>query len=151
MKATEILFDSTTDNWKEKTSVFHSKLKGKEKLVFFIETTENITIGGVFINRITKITSEIDDRKCFLFNTKSGTMKKFQINPMSSSYALKICSRFDQDLFIFGDDLIEKKEEFKNKSSVNEKGSMFTNSSRNALLGKVGTFSVKRIRVIHFI
>ena len=73
---------------------------------------------------------------------------KFQINSMRTSDALKICSRFDQDLFIFGNDLTVSKEGTKNKSTVNEKGSIFSYTSRNALTGKSGTFDIKKLLVI---
>ena len=100
------------------------------------------------MNKITKIGSRMSDRNCFLFSNKSGTMKKYQINQMRTGDALKICSRFDQDLFIFGNDLTVSKEGTKNKSNVNEKGAIFTYTSRNAMIGRVGTFDIKKLLVI---
>ena len=73
---------------------------------------------------------------------------KFPINPMRASNALKICSRFDQDLFIFGNDLTVSKEGIKNKSNVNEKGALFVYSTKNALIGRVGTFDIKKLLVV---
>ena len=87
-------------------------------------------------------------KNCFLFNNKNGKMVKYPINPTRSSLALKICSRFDQDLFIFGNDLIVKKEGMKNKSSLNTKGGLFIYPTRNAMFGKSGTFDIKKILVI---
>ena len=123
-------------------------MKNKEKVVFYVETTEGISLGGVYMNKITKVAGKIGDGKCFLFSNKSGAMKKFPINPARASDALKICSRFDQDLFIFGNDLTVSKEGTKNRSNVNEKGAIFTYTSRNAMTGKIGTFDIKRLLVI---
>ena len=148
LKATEIIFNSEKDNWKKGSSVFDSKVKGKEKLVFYVETIDENVIGGVFMKRITSISTKSHDDKCFLFSSQSGKMVKFPIILMRSSDALKICSRYDQNLFIFGNDLTIGKEEFKDKSNVNEKDSIFTYTKRNAMLGRVGTFDIKRVLVI---
>ena len=58
-------------------------------------------------------------------------------------------SKQDPKLFTFGNDLTIYKEDMKDKSTVNERGSFFNyGRDKNALLGKVGTFEIKRIRVI---
>ncbi len=52
LKHTETIFDSMKDDWKKGSSTFDSVIKGKEKLIFFIETTDGISIGGVVKARI---------------------------------------------------------------------------------------------------
>ena len=55
----------------------------------------------------------------------------------------------DQKLFTFGNDLIIYKEEMKDQSFVNERNNFFDyGKERNVLLGRIGTFSIKRIQVI---
>ena len=55
----------------------------------------------------------------------------------------------DPKLFTFGNDIIIYKEEMKDQSFVNERNCFFEyGKERNVLLGRIGTFSIKRIQVI---
>ena len=55
----------------------------------------------------------------------------------------------DPKLFTFGNDITVYKEDMKDKSFVNERNNVFEyGKERNVLLGRIGTFSIKRIQVI---
>ena len=148
LKAKEIIFNSEKDNWEKGNPIFKSIVRDKEQLVFFVETTEGIVLGGVFMNKITSIGTTLADDRCFLFSNQSGEMIQFPIDPMKSSNALKILFTFGYDLFIFGNDLVVKKEDAKYESYVNEKDPVFMYPAKNSLLGREGTFDIKKILVI---
>ena len=75
LKCKEILFNSTTDNWSQTTSVFYDRIIGKSKLVFIIEDTDG-EVFGYYLN--TEVISdpqesfERTDSKSFLFNLQSN-------------------------------------------------------------------------------
>ena len=60
LKHTETIFDSMKDNWKKGSSTFDSIVSNKEKLIFFIETTDGISIGGVVKKKILSIIGSRD-------------------------------------------------------------------------------------------
>ena len=52
-------------------------------------------------------------------------------------------------MFTFGNDLIVYKEDSKNQSNVQERNGVFDyGKEKNVLIGKMGTFDIKRIRVV---
>ena len=52
-KCSELLFDSTVDNWSYNTSVFDSKLMNKSNLIFIVEDTDNNKFGYYFNGTLT--------------------------------------------------------------------------------------------------
>ena len=66
MKTKETIFDSNKTNWKKDSSLFDAIVLSKEKLLFFIETTDGITIGGFMKKKITKLNRKTLDPDCFL-------------------------------------------------------------------------------------
>ena len=149
MKYKETIFDSMKDDWKKDSSTFDSLVLKKEKLLFYIETTDEISIGGFMKKKIMGVNRKIGDVDCFLFTNRNKQMKKYQIKSTNKFDAFQVFSKQDPKLFTFGNDLTIYKEDMKDKSTVNERGSFFNyGRDKNALLGKVGTFEIKRIRVI---
>ena len=56
-----------------------------------------------------------------------------------------------EKLFVFGNDIIIYKEDMKILSNVNEWNAFFDyGRDRNCLLGKVGSFDIKRMRIYQF-
>ena len=148
LKCKEIIFDSTKDNWNKETSSFDSILIGKEKLIFIIETTENITIGGFINTKINQI-GKTEDSNCFIFTNKNNQWKKYSIQKDNSQNAFELFPKEHHMLFAFGNDIIIYKDEMKNKSYVNERKSYFEyEKERKVMIGKIGNFSIKRIQVI---
>ena len=151
LKHHSILFDSFTDNWKKGTSTFESKLIGKEKILICIETTENIIIGGFLNKNINRTNKKISDSDCFIFTNKNKKLSKYPIKKENKFDAFILHTQQDPKLFTFGNDLIVYKEDNNNQSNVNERNGYFDyGTERNALLGKVGNFTVKQIYVIQF-
>ena len=111
----------------------------------------NITIGGFINTKINQI-GKIEDSNCFIFTNKNNQMTKYSIQKDKSQNAFELYSQQDSILFAFGNDIIvykEDKENKKDKSYVNERKSCFEyGKERRVLLGKIGTFSIKRIQVI---
>ena len=76
-------------------------------------------------------------------------MTKYSIQKDKSQYAFELYSQQDPKLFAFGNDIVVYKEDMKDKSFVNERNNVFEyGKERNVLLGRIGTFSIKRIQVI---
>ena len=149
MKYLETIFDSTRDDWKKDSSTFDSIVSNKENLVFLIETTDGISFGGFMKKSITWLNRKIGDADCFLFTNRNNQWKKYQIKSINKFDAFQLFSKQDPKLFTFGNDLIVYKEEMKEKSNVNERNAFFEyGRDRNALIGKVGTFDINRIRII---
>ena len=137
------------DNWKKDSSTFDSIVSNKEKLIFFIETTDGISIGGFMKKKIMGVNRKIGDADCFLFTNRNNQMKKYPIKSTNKFDAFQVFSKQDQKLFTFGNDLTVYKEDMKSQSFVNERGSFFDyGKDKNALIGRVGTFDIKRIRII---
>ena len=137
------------DNWKKDSSTFDSIIRGKEKLIFFIETTDGISCGGFIKKKIMDVNRKIGDPDCFLFTNRNNKINKYQIKSTNKFDAFQLFSKQDPKLFTFGNDLTIYKEDMKSQSFVNERGSFFDyGKDKNALIGTVGTFDIKRIRII---
>ena len=137
------------DYWNKGTSTFDSILIGNEKLIIFIETNiNNITIGGFINTKINQI-GKIEDSICFIFTNKNNQMTKYSIQKDKSQNAFELYSQQDPILFSFGNDIIVYKEDMKDYCFVDEQKSCFEyGKERMVMIGKIGTFSVKRIQVI---
>ena len=149
LKFKEIIFDSDKDNWNKETSILDSNLIGKEKIIFIIETNiSNITLGGFVNTKINQI-GKIEDLNCFIFTNKNNKMTKYSIQKDKSQDAFELFAKENSMLFSFGNDIIVYKEDMKDKSYVNERNSCFEyGKEKRVLIGKIGTFSIKRIQVI---
>ena len=149
MKHTETIFDSIKDNWKKDSSTFDSIISNKEKLLFLIETTDEISIGGFIKKKINCLNRKIGDYDCFLFTNRNNYVQKYQIKSTNKFDAFQLFSKQDPKLFTFGNDLTIYKEDMKDKSYVNERNCFFEyRRKRMVMIGKIGTFSIKRIQVI---
>ena len=63
--------------------------------------------------------------------------------------AFQLLSKQDKKLFTFGNDLIVMKEDVEMKSNVNERNCFFEyGKEKNVLIGRVGSFDIKRLLVI---
>ena len=116
-----------------------------------IEATKRNVFGGYLKKKIMGTMRKIGDPDCFLFTNKSGKMMKYPIKQEKKYDAFQLSTKQDNYLFIFGNDLFICKEDSEMKSKVNERNSFFNYGfTKNALIGKVGEFEVKRIQVIQF-
>ena len=98
---------------------------------------------------ITWLNRKIGDADCFLFTNRNIQWKKYSIKSTNKHDSFQLFSKRDPKLFTFGNDLTIYKEDMKSQSIVNERGSFFDyGKDKNALIGKVGTFDIKRIRII---
>ena len=99
--------------------------------------------------KIMGVNRKIADVDCFLFTNRNNQLKKYQIKSTNKFDAFQLFSKQDPKLFTFGNDLTIYKEDTKSQSTVNERGTFFDyGRDKNALIGKVGTFDIKRIRII---
>ena len=74
---------------------------------------------------------------------------KYPVKSTKKFDAFQLSSKDDPKLFIFGNDLIVMKQDVEEKSNVNERNCFFEyGREKNVLLGRVGTFDIKRILVI---
>ena len=94
---------------------------------------------------------KIGDPDCFLFTNRNNQLKKYPIKSTNKFDAFQLFTEQDPKLFTFGNDLTIFKEDTKPQSFTNERNAFFDyGRDRNALIGKVGTFDVKQIRIIQF-
>ena len=109
---------------------------GKEKLIFFIETTDGTSLGGFMKKKISGIMRKIGDPDCFLFTNQNNQMKKYQIKKEKKYEVFLLSSKIDSKLFTFGNDLTIYKQDMKNQSIINERDAFFDyGRDKNALLG----------------
>ena len=99
MKTKETIFDSNKTNWKKDSSLFDAIVLSKEKLLFFIETTDGITIGGFMKKKITGTMRSIVDADCFLFTNRNNQLKKYLIKSTNKFDAFQLFSKQDPKLF----------------------------------------------------
>ena len=100
-------------------------------------------------NKINGLNRKIGDIDSFLFTNKNNKWTKYSIKKENKYDAFVLHSQQDPKLFTFGNDLIIYKEELQHQSFVNERNCFFDyERERNCLIGKIGTFSIKYLKVI---
>ena len=153
----EVLFDTKKDNWKEVTSVFHTKIIGKGDLLFVIEDTFGNKFGYYSTTKIqpNKFMEWVKaDPNTFLFSLNSNGRidkpMKFEIINQRNGYQLFPPN--DYKLIWFGGKAINVlKAGHKGLSTCTQNDSSFDyHGYQNALCGKEGSFgwTPKRIIVV---
>ena len=128
-KCDTILFHSDKDDWSIETSVFDKKVSGKNNLIFVVEDTMNNKFGYYFNGTIdlNKSDSYLKGNGCFLFtlysNGRVNGMMKFE--QKNRTYGFIVNDKTDDALFAIHWGFSIKKENKKNKSSVNEYSKFF--------------------------
>ncbi|EKE39367.1 hypothetical protein ENUP19_0370G0020 [Entamoeba nuttalli] len=123
-KLGNIIFDSTTSNWRHDISVFEEKLINKQHILIIITDSEGNKFGGYVNSRIDNVGDYVYDPNAFLFSLESNErlkgMMKFTIkNP---KYAFCLDDQSDDRLFSFGygygfgNDITIYKEDYKTES-----------------------------------
>ena len=142
LKCSDILFDSTVDDWMKDTSVFDDRIKGRKQLIFLIED-EDHELFGYYLN--TKIKNNYNkkfytqtDDKSFEFNLKSKNNRllqpmKFEIKKLKCGYVM--FSKSNEKLIELGNIILKKENDkqsvcYKNEDTYDNKGIL------NALCGK---------------
>ena len=91
-KCTEVIFDSNTDDWNMKTSVFDDKVKNRSNLIFLVETTNGNKFGYYFTGTIKNANKRYKSPNCFLFSLKSNgginEMMKFEEKQTAEGFFL---------------------------------------------------------------
>ena len=159
MKIDCVVFDSTKDNWREDTSVFHKKIEGKKNLIFLIEETKGNKFGYYLSTKIEEgvVNKWVPtDTNSFLFNLKSQnrlkTMMKYEIR--KDRFGYKMFDLADDCLVNLGDRMAIClfKENKKFESYCFQDGRFFNyHGVDDALVGKTGydeCFVPSRIIVI---
>ena len=91
------------------------------------------------------------DKDCFLFTNRNNQWKKYPVKQEKKFDAFQLFSKQYSKLFTFGNDITVYKEDMKSQSTVNERGTFFTyGTDKNALIGTVGTFDIKSLKVYQF-
>ena len=156
LKCSDVLFDSDRDNWKERTSVFDSKIIGNKQLVFLIEDEDGEKFGYYLNSEIIDnyISTMKTDQKSFLFNLESNgrlsEAMKFEIKDKYKG-GYKLCDKSQYWLIELGDIRLFK-ENNKNDSHCYQNDDIFDyHGIDKALCGKkefYNSFIPKRIVVI---
>ncbi|ELP94692.1 hypothetical protein EIN_108540 [Entamoeba invadens IP1] len=149
----EVLFDSTRDDWSVTTSVFNCKIMFKNNLVFLIEDDKQNIFGGVFYDQIDMETHYINSSTSFLFSIiRNGIFKpkKFDLIGGKNKEAFVLCSKESKWLFVFGN---SKSKEYGDigvtKRGVD--GCCCVQQDYTAKFGELVDgrhFNIKRIRII---
>ena len=154
MKCSEILFDSSCDNWSKDLSVLNERIIGKKQLAFIIENDDPAELFGYYehgtiqncLNKRIK-----GDSKSFHFNIQSfgrlRTAKKYEIkNNYNAGYEL--FNTEENDFIHLGDIHLMKKNN-RMYSSIEQRLSYFEyGKDKQALCGKLNYFTPNRIVVI---
>ena len=128
------------------------KIKNKQNLLFLIEFENiNIKFGGFISSKIDKFyPSSISDENAFIFTFKDNKPMKFNIKKDKKDKAFYLCHKSDSlnRLFEIGnDDIRIYKQNIKSSIYQNENSAFNYQGIENALIGKTGGFSPKRIMV----
>ncbi|ELP90913.1 hypothetical protein EIN_360860, partial [Entamoeba invadens IP1] len=104
-KITNVLFDSTIDDWSLNSSVFSERVLNKSNLCVLIEDTNHNKFGGVFNGEISDIGHYHNGGESFLFSlVRNGTLnpKKFRKSNNYSFYEMCCYEQNSKVLFSFG-------------------------------------------------
>ena len=151
----ETIFDSDIDDWSS-SEILNKRIKGRNKLLFLIESEDDETFGYYLSTTVTSIFNKKNktDSQSFHFNLKSNGrlagMKKFEINELEEGYVL--FRNTDLQLIQLGDIILFTKQN-KNESFCRFQYDNNFNyqNIENAICGKTGwknPFVPKRITVV---
>ena len=162
LKCSDVLFDSTVDNWSCNSSVFDERIIGKKQLVFVIEDTDGEKF-GYYLN--TEITDEYGvvlptDDKSFLFNlqSKNNRLSKPMIfKLLNEEYGYRLWDKQNKSLIYLGDIVLFKEHKKTECYCFNSEYFNYC-GIKNALSGKTAgyfngnfrgnKFTIKRLVVI---
>ena len=136
-------------------SEFDKIIINKQNIIILIENEEGIKIGGFISTQIDKITNYgdnkkwISDEKSFLFTFKDNKSMKYDIKKDKQDKAFCLYDKSHLNLFSIGNnDIVIEKIMDNTRIYQNERSSFDYEGKENALIGKTGDFSTKRIIVI---
>ena len=157
-KYEQMIFDSSIHCWNENSSEFDSIIFNKEKLMFFIEDTNDNLFGCYINSKINRCKykkgSGIRDENAFIFsiknNGKSDEMIKMDIKKELSDSAFTLYTKESDKLFEIGRgcDICIKKENNKKLCFNIPQTFKYPEGKENILTGFKNPFEVKRIIVI---
>ena len=159
MKNEKVIFDSEIDKWKMGESEFDKIIINKQNIIILIENEEGIKIGGFISSKIDKITNYDDeeeeneewiaDEKSFVFTFKDNKSMKYDIKKDKQDKAFCLYHKSHLNLFSIGNnDIVIEKIMDNTRIYQNERSSFDYEGKENALIGKTGYLSTKRIIVI---
>ena len=162
LQCDSILFDSDICDWNQNSSTFDKHIWNKEKLVFLIETENDIRYGGFIYSKIDKYrtvdeegnTHGVEDSQSFLFSFKDNKSMKYEMKEHKKNESTFLLYDEDDDrLFIFGEcDIWVGKKGRKAYCKQNEESLYDYQGNENALTGTENgdKFDTKRIVVYQF-
>ena len=147
----EVIFDSNVDDWEKRTSVFDKNILGKSRLLFLIDTYDEITLGGYINTKVNHIGEWISDPSSFVFTFKDNIPIAFPIKQSNCKEALFVCKDRHPYLFKLGTEIEVAKRRKPSNCEIKSDTSFEYGKNRNPLIGKKKTFKNKRIRVFQML
>ena len=144
-----VLFDSSIQNWEKGISEFDSIIFNKSKLVFLIQTDNDIVFGGFISSKISTIGTKdnnyqrIKDRNAFVFTFKDGNVLKYEIKKESSDYAFCLYEKNHSNLFQIGGDItVIKSGKVLTTNEIKQEAFDY-HGTQKSLIGKIGKNAFK--------
>ena len=146
-----VIFDSSIQSLEKNNEDFSKAILNRSKLIFFIETTNDIQFGCYIDTKIEKLGKYFSDPNTFLFTFRNYSPKKFTLQSHRTTNVLEMSISSDWKLFRIGvDDLCICRDNAPCSCNQSSKSSFDYQGIKNALLGVTGAncFKMKSFKII---